>query len=510
MGMSIVVRDNPMQASKYWLQFGYRFLTNCHVYRAWDSARRSLLLTTLHSIMGRTASKHLTEKGLLAEQKLAKTSGKEKWLAGGHGLVARAMASGKIKFYRRYMSPSTGKRVTHYLADFDPTGKAGVSLSEAGVINAQATKLINDQVDPAEHKAELQRQAQEARRRQDEIKRLAITVSGLFKQWYENRIQPVFRRPEWLRRDVMSSVLAHEFEPDGRTPIRFEDIPAKEVTRAHIVEIVEATQRRGANALANDQLRYLERMFEYGMSKDYLDLSPFAKIEKRAIRKREHARARTLSRDELRTILRTVDGMRASWQVQHVIALAIHTAQRTGYVCEMEWVEIVGDEWRIPPEKQAKEERRKTAPQTHVIYLSRQAVALLDTIRHITGTGRFVFKSERIKAAGEEAPITQASVEQSIGRHLLPLPGQGHRRDKKISEGVKPYWDMPHFNAHDLRRTVATRMAEDVGIQPHIIEKILNHAPANDLAAIYNRATYEKERREASALWGVYLAGLAS
>jgi integrase len=463
--------------------------------------------------MGRTASEPLTTKSILKAQKDAKTTGKEQWLAGGNGLVARAMASGKVKFYRRYMSPTASKRVTHYLADFDPTGKAGVTLSEAGVMNAAATKLINDQVDPVEHKADLQRQAEEARRQRDEAERLAhlvITVGGLFKQWFENRIQPEFKRPEWLRRDVMGSVLAYEFKPDGKTAIKFEDIPAKEVTRAHVVEIVEATQQRGANALANDQLRYLERMFEYGMTKDHLDVSPFAKIEKRAIRKREQARARALSRDELRIILRTLDGMRASWQVQCVIALAIHTAQRTGYVCNMEWTEIVGDEWRIPPEKQAKEERRKTAPQVHVVYLTPQAIELLDTIRHITGKGQHVFKSERVKADDKEFPIPQRSVEQSIGRHLLPMPGQGHRSDRKAVEDLKPYWDMPHFNAHDLRRSVATRMAEDVGIQPHIIEKILNHAPSNELAAIYNRATYEKERKEAAAKWGKYLAGLVA
>jgi integrase len=33
------------------------------------------------------------------------------------------------------------------------------------------------------------------------------------------------------------------------------------------------------------------------------------------------------------------------------------------------------------------------------------------------------------------------------------------------------------WRLHDLRRTVATRMA-DIGIQPHIIEAVLNHSAA--------------------------------
>jgi integrase len=110
------------------------------------------------------------------------------------------------------------------------------------------------------------------------------------------------------------------------------------------------------------------------------------------------------------------------------------------------------------------------------------------------------------KRGGE--PIVQATVEQAIGRHLTAMPGQGFRSDRKKSEDIRPYWDMPHWNAHDLRRTVATRMAEDVGIAPHVIEKLINHAPSNPLAAIYNKAQYTKERQEAAVKWGIYLESL--
>lgn len=464
--------------------------------------------------MGRTVAKQLTEKAILAGQQVAKQTGKEQWLSKGDGLVARCMASGKVKFYRRYVSPTTGKRVTLYLADFDrdSTSESGaVTLAQASVLNAQAQKLLNTEVDPVEHRAEQKRREEEQRRQRDEEARrtaLEVTVGGLFEQWFENRIQPEYKNPDWLRRDVMGGVLAYTFMPDGKTPIPFSDIPAKAVTRAHIVEIVEATQKRGANALANDQLRYLERLFQYGVTKDHLDTSPFVKIEKRAIRKREQSRARALNREELSTVLASLPDMRASWQVQCVIAMALYTGQRTGYVAGMEWTEVAGNEWRIPPGKQKKEERRKAAPRTHVVYLPKQAAELLDRIRHITGRGRFVFRSDRSGAGKEELPIGQATVEQAIGRHLRPMPGQGFRSDKKPSGEIKPFWDMPHWNAHDLRRTVATRMAEDVGILPHVIERILNHAPTNELAAIYNRADYEKERKEAAVKWGRYLAGL--
>jgi len=59
-----------------------------------------------------------------------------------------------------------------------------------------------------------------------------------------------------------------------------------------------------------------------------------------------------------------------------------------------------------------------------------------------------------------------------------------------------------NWTIHDLRRTAATRMA-DLGVQPHIIEQILNHQSGHRRgpAGIYNRSPYEREVRAALALW---------
>ena len=58
------------------------------------------------------------------------------------------------------------------------------------------------------------------------------------------------------------------------------------------------------------------------------------------------------------------------------------------------------------------------------------------------------------------------------------------------------------WRIHDIRRTVATGMAE-IGVAPHIIEAILNHRGGHKagVAGIYNRATYEIEIKRALAIW---------
>jgi integrase len=62
------------------------------------------------------------------------------------------------------------------------------------------------------------------------------------------------------------------------------------------------------------------------------------------------------------------------------------------------------------------------------------------------------------------------------------------------------------WRLHDLRRTVATRMAE-TGALPHVIEAVLNHVSGHKagVAGVYNRATYEKEKREALNLWAQHM-----
>jgi integrase len=62
------------------------------------------------------------------------------------------------------------------------------------------------------------------------------------------------------------------------------------------------------------------------------------------------------------------------------------------------------------------------------------------------------------------------------------------------------------WTVHDLRRSVATGMGE-IGIQPHIVEAVLNHVSGHKagIAGVYNRATYGKERRAALAMWADHL-----
>jgi len=66
-----------------------------------------------------------------------------------------------------------------------------------------------------------------------------------------------------------------------------------------------------------------------------------------------------------------------------------------------------------------------------------------------------------------------------------------------------------NWTLHDIRRTVATRM-NDIGVQPHIVEQILNHQSGHrrGVAGVYNRSPYEAEVKRALAMWADYVAAL--
>jgi integrase len=67
------------------------------------------------------------------------------------------------------------------------------------------------------------------------------------------------------------------------------------------------------------------------------------------------------------------------------------------------------------------------------------------------------------------------------------------------------------FRFHDIRRTVSTRLAES-GVEQNINSRILNHVARqtngerfDPVAAVYNRAAYAMEKREAFDKWAAKL-----
>jgi integrase len=117
-----------------------------------------------------------------------------------------------------------------------------------------------------------------------------------------------------------------------------------------------------------------------------------------------------------------------------------------------------------------------------------------------------------------ETVVFPASVMKGKRTHLIPLTplvaetidgllfkgfSEGRNKRELLKNSQTSGWTV-----HDLRRTAATRMAE-LGIYPHVIERLLAHAMPG-VAARYNRASYIPEMREALEKWQRHVQALLS
>lgn len=68
-----------------------------------------------------------------------------------------------------------------------------------------------------------------------------------------------------------------------------------------------------------------------------------------------------------------------------------------------------------------------------------------------------------------------------------------------FAEQVEQIMGCPHWSNHDFRRTCKTKMAE-MGVAPHVSEKILGHK-LTGMLAIYDQYDYIPEQQEAADKW---------
>jgi hypothetical protein len=92
----------------------------------------------------------------------------------------------------------------------------------------------------------------------------------------------------------------------------------------------------------------------------------------------------------------------------------------------------------------------------------------------------------------------------TAGKSAQAYSDTKYRIDKLLSAHLP---NMEGWVLHDIRRTVATGMA-DLGIAPHVLDRVLNHVSGtiSGVARIYNRHEYASERKAALDAWGRWLS----
>lgn len=165
------------------------------------------------------------------------------------------------------------------------------------------------------------------------------------------------------------------------------------------------------------------------------------------------------------------------------LKLALVTGQRIGEVVGMSLSELTlsGDApvWTIPA-RRTKNDRLNRVP------LSPLALQLIAEARSLAAGSEWLFP-----APSGHGPINPHAPTRAVARS---------RHQIGISD----------FRVHDLRRSVATGMAE-LGIAPHTISWVLNHISATRgtiTSKVYAQYGYDREKRHALEAWSRRLSAI--
>ncbi len=349
-----------------------------------------------------------------------------------------------------------------------------VSLKEARDQLKELKPLVKKGIDPRHARAAT---------KEENIQ--AVSMQLLFDSWIEYIKITKEVSPTWIKR--------HEDRWKLHLKKLLGNILARDITRAHLANALDAMTRKGIREETRKALTTLNLMLDYALTRHFIDANPARMLKPKDFSATANKpRERVLTLSELRQLwlaLEQSTALSLSIITTSAIKLLILTGARRGEVAGMCWSELnlVEGTWILPSD-------RTKNGQAHTIYLSNFSIEIIRTLHPMTGHSTFVFDTGRYSDGGHIHEDTLTGV---IARLRGTTKGV-----KKKCVGDAPLSEVKSFSIHDLRRTAATSWGEYLKVSPHVIERMLNHQSQNKLIATYQRAEYADEQREAWLAWG--------
>jgi integrase len=240
----------------------------------------------------------------------------------------------------------------------------------------------------------------------------------------------------------------------------------RELERPDVAEIIDGMVKRGSPGAAVHALAAIRRLFGWTVERGLLPRSPVDGLRPPAKIK---ARDRVLTDRELVAVWNAAQTL--GYPFGTVAELLIRTSQRRGEVTALRWVDLHLDDqrWSLPAEG-------NKSGRPHEVPLTADTVRLLNSLPRLHDV--LVFPARR---------------------NETDRPVSGHSKAKRRLDELS---GVTNWTLHDIRRTVATGMAQ-IKVPPHVIERVLNHASGTfaGVAGVYNRFGYLDEMRGALEAW---------
>ena len=379
----------------------------------------------------------------------AKPADKPTKLTDGGGLYLLLRPDGARWWRFDYRRPFTGKRNTLSLGTYPDTG-----LAEARGRRDAARKLLAADVDPAEaRKAEKAAGAERAANSFEVVAR-----EWLAKQtWVPSYASKV---AAWMDNDVFPWIGAR---------------PVAELTAPEFLRVARRIEERGAVESAHRILQNCGQVMRYAIATGRADRNPVADLRGALASPPERHHAAITDPSEIGGLLRAIDGYTGSLVTRCALRFAPLVFVRPGELRQAQWSEIDADagEWNIPAE------RMKTR-QPHLVPLSRQALAILEELRPLTGQRQYLFPGGR----SPKRPMSNNAINAALRRMGF---------------------DSDTMTGHGFRAMARTVLDEVLHFRPDYIEHQLAHAVRDPNGRAYNRTAHLAERRKMMQSWADYL-----
>ncbi|MCY1406392.1 putative prophage CPS-53 integrase [compost metagenome] len=362
-------------------------------------------------------------------------------LADSGGLYLEVKPGGSKLWRYRYRI--AGKENVYAIGSYP-----SVSLAEARAERDTA----RDHVKAGRHPSHV-RQTEKAR----QVAENRNTFKSVAEEWIEERLS---KRTEKYRDQIRRAFEGNVYPVIGRLPMR-------EITAAQVLDIMRRMDGRGASAYALQVRQWISAVFCYGVVTLRADADPAAAV-KGAVERGEINHSRPMSREQLGIYLRAVDRYKGFRVTVIALRLLPMLFTRTVELRSARWDEFDLEQalWTVPAE-------RMKMRRIYLVPLSTQAVALLKSLREVTG-GELLFPGLKDPAR----PISPTTLNRAM-----------------------EYMGLKGWHCHDFRATANTHLEEMGRFRPKVIDVQLAHKEKDKTRAAYNHAVYLDERREMMQVW---------
>lgn len=360
-------------------------------------------------------------------------------IADAQGLSIRVTPKGMIIFQFRYRFNGRPRRMT--------LGEYGtISLKDARNLAQEARNILLEGKDPI-----IAKEMEIA----DEGKKLS--VNECINEWLKSpHAQKLVKHDFWkraLHRHVSTSV--------GK-------MIAEDMVIAHWQPVFKKMRDNGSPTMATEILSKMKQIFSYCIRSGKVAVNPLSELRADDVGMKPKAGRRYFSDKEIGMFWRAVDNTNMTKQSKIFIKLVLLTGCRGAELrlAKKSEFDLKNNIWTVPDQNSKTRDGFSRG-------LSDEAVALLNEAFSLYPSFKQVFPPANLK---EDRPMA-ASV-------LLNMAIQ-------VGDAMK----INDWSMHDLRRTAKTKMSE-LGIPPHVSEKVLGHKLGGVLS-VYDQHEYIKEQIDA-------------